>query len=188
MSPSAVNLLRIVLPSEAPACEPLSSQHHEGRDIVRSIETLISAWRSLCAAALAGGLLLGPTTPAAAGICGDLADQCAIAEENLENSILNFANVFPLSEAACSKMQKGFFQHCVDAVEGAVDCVTGISDSLLKLGKIACKDSGGNPACSENFKIEHRQNVEGAEGAGEFEILCCAGASLDFLEICLEGL
>lgn len=126
--------------------------------------------------------------PARAQICGDLFEECEIAEEVLDLNLDQFGDFFTLDEDTCFKMADGVFKQCEKAVKSAVKCWSDQANAIPKNAKPACKTQGQFASiCNTDFKEDAQEDVEGIESAGNFEIDCCADAAAEFYFTCLEG-
>jgi hypothetical protein len=140
-------------------------------------------------AALGAGLGLGfaaPPAQAQAPVCGDLFEECRIADDTLAWNADEFAEFFPLDEDTCSAMAEGVFAQCKKAVKAGVNCWTDQFNSIPKNAKPACKTER-SPAsdCKVEFKYAAHNDVNITQATLGPEIVCCEGAALDFFDLCV---
>jgi hypothetical protein len=141
-------------------------------------------------ACLGVGLLASPAraqTPPVP-ICGDLFDECQIANDVFAWNADEFEEFFPLDEKTCADMASGVLAQCEAGVKAGVKCWSAQFNSIPKNARPACK-SERSPAsdCNIEFKYDAKTNVNYTKAIGEFEIGCCEERANDFFELCVLG-
>ena len=126
--------------------------------------------------------------PAQAQICGDLFDECDIADDVVDLNYEQFGGFFTLGEDTCAKMAESVFKQCEKAVKSAVKCWSDQANSISKTSKSACKTEGEFASdCNADYKADAKDDVADIESYGEFELGCCEDYAFDFFFTCLEG-
>lgn len=147
------------------------------RSLLSTIAAL-STFAALCVGA----------APARADVCGDIFDECELADDVLAWNIGEFAGYFTLDIATCQKMTDGVLAQCQAAVNAAAKCWKGQLGSIPKTAKPACKTEGaGASECDANFKSVYLDESEGVDVYAERETGCCEDRAADFYESCTEG-
>lgn len=140
------------------------------------------------------GICLGhgfTATPAQAqtppvAICGDLFDECQIADDVLAWNQDEFEEFFPLDEKTCEDMASGVFAQCESGVKSGVKCWSAQFNYIPKNARPACKSERSPFSdCKIEFNFDAKNNVHFTRAIGEFEINCCEEAAIDFFNLCV---
>jgi hypothetical protein len=138
----------------------------------------LSAFAALCFGA----------APARADVCGDLFDECELADGVVAWNVSELAAYFPLDIATCQKITDGVLAQCQAAVKAAAKCWQGQFDSVPKTAKPACKTEGtGASECNASFKSVYADESEELDVFVGIELDCCEDRAADFFEVCTEG-
>ena len=145
-------------------------------------------------AALAACLGLGlPASTARAqtppvAVCGDLFDECQIADFVFEWNADTFDEFFPLDEKTCEGMASSELAQCEAAVKAGVKCWSAQFNSIPKNARPVCAtERSPSPDCNIEFKFHAKNNVNFTKAMGEFEIGCCENRAIDFFNLCVLG-
>lgn len=145
---------------------------------------LLSMFAALCALAAVG---FG-AAPARADICGDIFDECALADGVFAWNLDQFKNYSRLDNATCQKMTESILAQCEAAVNAAAKCWKGQAGSIPKTAKPACKAEGeGASGCNASFKDTAASESEEVDLFAAQEIDCCEDLADEFLDSCREG-
>jgi len=124
--------------------------------------------------------------PAKAQICGDLYDECEIADDVAEWNYEAFGGFFFLDEDTCEKMAISVFKQCEKAVKSAAKCWKDQVNSIPKTAKSACKTEGDFASdCNADYKEDAEDDVSDIPLYEEFEITCCEDRAEDFYFDCI---
>lgn len=137
------------------------------------------------------GMFLGfgiTAAPAGADICGDLFDECEIADGVLGWNLDQFEEYDMLDAATCQKMADSILAQCQAAVNAAAKCWKGQVGSVPKTAKPACKTEGeGASECNASFKSGAASESEEIDAFAAQEIDCCEDRAVEFFDSCREG-
>jgi len=126
--------------------------------------------------------------PAQAQICGDLSNECEIANEVAEWNYDEFGSFYYLDDDTCEKMAESVFKQCEKAVKSAAKCWTDQINSIPKTAKAACKTEGDSAGeCNASYKDDAKDEIADVPYYEEFEIGCCEDRAADFYFYCIDG-
>lgn len=142
---------------------------------------------STIAALSAFAVLFSGAAPARADVCGDIFDECELADLVLEWNLDEFVIYFPLSSATCQNVAGRVLAQCQAAVKAAAKCWKGQYGSVPKTAKPACKTQGsGASSCDTAFKDEYSVASDEVDEFASFELSCCEDRAEEFYETCSE--
>jgi hypothetical protein len=126
--------------------------------------------------------------PAKAQICGDLSDECEIADEVVDWNYDEFGGFFFLDSDTCEKMAESVFTQCEKAVKSAAKCWKDQINSIPKTAKSACKTEGDSASeCNASYKDDAKDEIADVPYYEEFEIGCCEDRAESFYLLCFYG-
>jgi len=124
--------------------------------------------------------------PAQADICGDLWDECDIADNVLSWNLDQFEDFWPLDADTCAKMGDGVLKQCETAVKDAAKCWKKQISSIPKTAKSACKTEGDLAGeCNADYKGDASDDLEELDYYEGAELECCVTAAVDFYANCV---
>jgi hypothetical protein len=127
-------------------------------------------------------------TPARADICGDIFDECELADGVFAWNFDQFEEYNSLDTATCQKMTDSVLAQCQAAVKAAAKCWNGQLAAVPKTAKPACKTEGaGASECNQGFKNAAAEENEEVAFFAARELECCAERALEFFEDCRDG-
>lgn len=145
------------------------------------VGSLVAALGALAALGLGAGAALAQPP-----ICGDLFEQCQIADDVYAWNADEFEEFFPLDEKTCSQMAQGVFAQCERAVKDDTKCWIGQFNAIPKNMKAPCNHpQAPTNTCYAQAKYDAKNAVRDAETTGAFEISCCEDAAGDFFDLCV---
>lgn len=151
------------------------------------MQRFVGSWVAALAAlaALAFGAGAARAQPP---ICGDLFEQCQIADDVYSWNADEFEEFFPLDEKTCSQMAQGVFAQCERAVKEDTKCWVEQFNAIPKNMKAPCNyPQAPTNTCYVQAKFDAKNDVAATEGTGEFEISCCEEAAGAFFDLCIGG-
>ena len=135
------------------------------------------------------GVILGfaiSSAPARAEVCGDLYDECHIADQVLGWNLDQFEQFDPMDEATCMTATLSVLKQCESAVKGAAKCWASQINAIPKNAKAACKTEGDlAKQCNADFKEEATEDVDELDEFVELELDCCEDRSHAFFVSCV---
>lgn len=148
------------------------------------MRSLLSTTAALCAFAV---LALG-AGPARADVCGDLFDECELADAVVGWNLDEIEAHLPLPSGVCQKAADGVFKQCQAAVKVAAKCWKGQYGAVPKTAKPACKTEGSAASeCNAFFKDRYSSESDAVDDYASFELACCEDRVEEFYETCVTG-
>lgn len=138
------------------------------------------------AACLGLGLLAAPARAQTPPICGDLFENCQIADDVLDWNLDDFSEFFPQDEDTCSKMAEGVLAQCEKAVKSGVKCWIEQFNTIPKNARPVCRtERSPSSVCDVDHKYVAHNSVNDTQALVPFELACCEDAALDFFDACI---
>jgi len=149
---------------------------------MRSLLSSFVALGAFAALALGAG-------PARADVCGDVYDECELADAVVGWNLDAVESHLPLPSGVCQKSADGVLKQCQAAVKAAAKCWKGQYGAVPKTAKPACKTEGSAASeCNASFEERYSSETDELDDYVSFELDCCEDRVDEYYETCVTGL